>query len=117
MSSEYDYEYVTDDSYDFPLPSSEGPDYLDYDHISMSQPVDHPSSPTIQNASLSQELDVHPPRAVEIATNDPSIAFSTNLTQSKSFIFEHLKLSPNQLRSSNVGGLIVLRLKIGRAHV
>lgn len=48
---------------------------------------------------------------VEVPDDEPNIAFSTSINQSKHFLFENLNISPSSLHSRHVPGLIILRLE------
>lgn len=47
----------------------------------------------------------------KIADNDPSIILNHNLSQTKTFLREHLNIHISSLRGSNVPGLVILRLQ------
>lgn len=47
----------------------------------------------------------------QIANNDPSIIFSSNIDQTKTFLRDHLNLPISSLRTVHPPGLVILRLE------
>ena len=71
----------------------------------VSDPVDLYS---LLDDAPSQSTNSPPP---QVATDDSNIAFSTSINQSREFIYQNLHIPVRDLRSSNVPGLVILRLQ------
>ena len=83
--------------------------YSDDGIPSMSAPA--PDIYSLLNASLSDTPSSHSSPPPQIATNDPAIAFSTSINQSRVLIQNCFGTSSSNIYHSNVPGLIVLRIQ------
>ena len=95
-------------SFDFSYSNSEEESYdLQYSDPVFSDPISEPDVLSL----LNDEEPIQDYIPAQSAADDPNIAISTSIAQSKKFIEDNLGVSMRDLRVTHIPGLVILRLE------